>query len=390
MTGHKAIVVGAGIGGLTAAVALRRAGWRVDVYERAERIAPVGAGVGIAPNAVKALRYLGFADELRRRGRRQTGLAIRLASGRTLVNFAAEGIEERYGASFYALHRAELHRMLLGGLDVGTVHTGHEAVDVDGESGTVRFVAPHGESSVSGDLVVVADGVSSRNRQRLFPEYPGPDYAGYIVWRGIVAAERAASLRMPAVLSESWGSGARFGMAAINDGQIYWFACENVAEYENPRPNLGLVAERFGGWHEPIPALLSATEPETMLSHAVYYLRARLPSFVRERAVLLGDAAHAVTPDIGQGACLAIEDAVVLAASIDRAGIDAGLREYDAVRRPRTQAMARASGRLGRLVQNRNRAVTTVRDAMAAAVPAPLLLRSVGSAFAWEPPRSGG
>lgn len=386
MSESKAIVVGAGIGGLTAAVALRRAGWRVAVYERAERIAPVGAGIGVAPNAVKALRHLGFGEELAERARRQTGLAIRLAGGRNLAGLTAEGIERRYDAPFYALHRAELHGMLLGGLDSGEVHTGHEAVDVDADGGGVTFVSPHGESSVSADLVVVADGVGSRTRARLFPEYRGPDYAGYTVWRGIVDAERAAALRLPAVLSESWGRAARFGMAAINDGQIYWFACESVPEHAKPTRDLGLVAKRFAGWHDPIPALLSATEPETMLSHDVYYLRARLPSFVRGRAVLLGDAAHAVTPDIGQGACLAIEDAVVLAASIDALGVDAGLREYDVVRRPRTQRMARMSGRLGRLLQNRSGAVVAVRDAIAAAVPESLLLRSAGSAFAWRPP----
>lgn len=102
--------------------------------------------------------------------------------------------------------------------------------------------------------------------------------------------------------------------------------------------------------------------------------------------VLLGDAAHAVTPDIGQGACLAIEDAVTLAAAVDREGIDAGLRIYDELRRPRTERMARSSGRLGRILQARNPAAARLRDTIASALPTPLLLTALGSALAWAPP----
>ncbi|XVV06687.1 FAD-dependent monooxygenase [Actinosynnema sp. CA-248983] len=381
-----AVVVGAGIGGLTAAHALRRAGWRVEVHEQAPEIGPVGAGIGIAPNAVKALDHLGLGAELREHGRRQEGLEIRARSGRRLALLPADRIERRYGAPFYALHRASLHRFLLRSLGETTVHTNHRATTVttDAKSAAVTFHTPAGPLTSTADLVVVADGVNSRLRGELFPDHPGPDYAGYTVWRGLVPG---TALDVPAVLSETWGRGARFGIAALDD-RTYWFACENMAEHSEPEPRLDLLGARFRGWHDPIPRLIAATPEDALLRHDVYYLRAPLLSFVRGRVALLGDAAHAVTPDIGQGACLAIEDAVVLASAMEQKGVDEGLRAYDTIRRPRTQGMARSSGRLAGVLQTSNRAAIRVRDAVALATPTALLTRAAGAAFAWTPPHT--
>ena len=388
MNSKTAIVIGAGIGGLTAACALQRTDWRVKVYEQAPAIAPVGAGVGIAPNAVKALDHLEFGAALRDRGHRQEGLEIRLRGGRRVARLSAADIERRYDAGFYALHRAELHRLLLERLRPETLHIDHqaEAITAGADSATVTMRTPDGTVSETADLLIAADGVHSRLRAALFPEYPGPTYAGYTVWRGIVPAQQARRLGLPHVLSETWGRGARFGSAAINDGQIYWFACESVPEHADLSHDLGLVASRFGEWHDPIPALFAATPEGTLLRHDVYYLHDRLPGFVRGRVALLGDAAHAVTPDIGQGACLAIEDAVTLAAAIESSGTAAGLRRYDALRRPRTERMARASGRLGRIMQTRSPAAALVRNAVASALPTSLLTRSAGAALDWTPP----
>jgi 2-polyprenyl-6-methoxyphenol hydroxylase-like FAD-dependent oxidoreductase len=380
----NAVIVGAGIGGLTAALALLRTGWRVDVYEQAPEIGPVGAGIGIAPNAVKALNQLGLGADLRDRGRRQEGMAIRVRSGRRLAVLPGARIEERYGAPFYALHRAELHELLAHRLDTTALHTDHRATHIatEADAATVTFETPTGPVSATGDLVVVADGVHSDLRAALFPGYPGPTYAGYTVWRGLVPA---ASSTVPAVLSETWARGARFGIAVLR-GQVYWFACENMTEHDEPEHRLAPLAERFHRWHEPIPQLIAATPEETLLRHDVYYLRAPLPAFVRGRVALLGDAAHAVTPDIGQGACLSIEDAVALASAMDQHGIEEGLHAYDTVRRPRTERMARFSGRLATVLQTNNRIAAGVRDLVALAAPTPLLTRAAGAAFAWTPP----
>lgn len=245
---RAAIVVGAGIGGLTAAHALQRTGWRVDVYEQAPAIAPVGAGIGIAPNAVKALDALGLGHQIRSRGRRQAGMEISDQSGRRLLGLSGHEILRRYGAPFYALHRATLHDIPLNQLDAQTLHTGHRATAIatDVDSASVTFATESQESiSATADMVIVADGVQSRLRAALFPEYPGPTYAGYTVWRGHV--DPPAPQIQP-VLSETWGRrGTRFGIAAIDNG-IYWFACENLDEFDAPPHRLDLLdllADRF-------------------------------------------------------------------------------------------------------------------------------------------------
>jgi 2-polyprenyl-6-methoxyphenol hydroxylase-like FAD-dependent oxidoreductase len=389
--GRTAIVIGGGIGGLSTARALLQTGWEVAVYDQAPAFRPVGAGIGIAPNAVKALRWLGLAARLRERGLRQTGMEIRLASGRRVAHLPATDIEARFGDPFLALHRAELHRILLDSLDKVALHTAHRATGISAgtDSASVTFDTPAGPLTATADLMVAADGVHSRLRGALFPGHPGPSYAGYTVWRGIVAADDAARIGVDRVLSETWGRAARFGIAAINDGQVYWFGCESRPENTETHHGLDEPARRFRHWHAPIPQLVAATDPGSLLRHDVYYLKAPLPSFVHGRVALLGDAAHAVTPDIGQGACLSIEDAVVLASALQRGGVDEALATYDVARRPRTQRLARASGRLARVLQVGNPAAVRLRDNLVRAVPTPLFGRFAAAAFSWAPPTSG-
>jgi 2-polyprenyl-6-methoxyphenol hydroxylase-like FAD-dependent oxidoreductase len=388
MAERTAIVIGGGIGGLSAARALQRGGWTVAVYDQAPAFRPVGAGIGIAPNAVKALRWLGLAAPVRESGIRQAGLEIRLSSGQQVAHLPATDIEGRFGDPFITMHRAELHRILLDSVDGVRLSTHHTAVDIttDAHAATVTFDTPTGPRTASADLVVAADGVHSRLRGALFPDYPGPTYAGYTVWRGIVPAEAAASIGIEPTLVESWGRAARFGVAVINDGQVYWFACETMAEHAAPDHDLDELTTRFGQWHTPIPQLLAATPPDTLLRHDVYYLQTPLPSFTHGRVALLGDAAHAVTPDIGQGACLAIEDAVVLATALASSGIEKALHTYDTARRPRTQGFARTSGKLARVLQTSNPAAVHLRDLMTRALPTPLFARFAASAFSWTPP----
>ncbi|GIG68217.1 FAD-dependent monooxygenase [Phytomonospora endophytica] len=369
-----ASIIGGGIGGLTAAVALRRAGWNVEVFERADTLGEVGAGVAIAPNAVKALASIGLAAALDAVAMRLDGLEVRTRGGRTLTRVPGDMLQRRYGTPLYSLHRAELHRILRDAIGDVPLHTG----------ATVTDVTPDGEFTVGGhrrraDLVVAADGVRSRVRAHLFPAHPGPSYAGYTVWRGIVPADAARGIDVAPRIGETWGRARRFGTVPFADGRVYWYAMENAPEGARPRHDVTALAERYAGWHRPIPELLAATPVANMIRHDVHYLRDPLAAFTAGKVALLGDAAHAVTPDIGQGACLAIEDGVVLAAVRD-------LADYDAQRRPRTQRIAAASGRLGRMLTVGNPAAVLVRDAVAGMTPISMSMRSIGSAYEWTPP----
>lgn len=388
--GHV-IVVGAGIGGLTAAVALRRSGWRVEVYERSAELGEVGAAVLMAPNAVKTLRTLGLGPALDEAACSLDGFESRARGGRRLTGVTAEVLRQRYGAGLHNVHRAVLHRILRAELPEASIHTGRTAVTVGtGEGGaSVSFDGPAGRVSRDADLVVVADGVGSRLRGLLFPDYVGAAYAGYTVWRGLVPAERTQGEDIPARLSETWGLGARFGIAPIGDGRTYWYAFETAAPGVTHLHSAAALATRFTGWHAPIPTLIAATPDESLIRGDVYYLPEPLPGFTKGRVVLLGDAAHAVTPDIGQGACLAIEDGVVLAAMLAREGVPAALRSYDLARRPRTQALARQSGKIGRLLMNPHRIAAGVRDVSVSLLPPSVAMKTIADAYAWAPPDLG-
>ena len=383
----KAVVVGAGIGGLAAAVALRRIGWQVEVFERATELGEVGAAVSIAPNAVKALRELGLEAAFQAAACELDGLESRTKAGRRITGVDAGLLKDRYGAGLYNLHRAALHELLREA--AGIIHTGHTATAVtsNATSASVDFDGPRGPVTVDADLVVAADGVRSRLRAGLFGTHPGPAYAGYTVWRGLVSAEAAGRIGVPARLSETWGRGARFGHAPIGDGRAYWYAFENAEPGAEHEHHTAALVKRFADWHHPVPSLLAATPTEALLRGDVYYLAEPLDSFTAGRVALLGDAAHAVTPDIGQGACLAIEDAVVLAAELSAAAVPAALNAYDAARRPRTQELARRSGRIGRMLMNPSRVAASVRDVSASVVPASVAMKTVADIYDWNPPK---
>lgn len=385
---RKAIVVGGGIAGLAAARGLSGLGWEVAIYEQAASFGPVGAGITLAPNAVRALDWLGLGQELRTRAMAHGEAAIRDTTGRWLLRAKVEELEARFGVPSFALHRAELHELLARAAAGATVHTGHPVTGVRATSApTVTFEGPDGPGEESADLVVGADGIGSRIRAALFPGHPGPAYAGYITWRGLVPAGSVPDGSRDLGITETWGRGRRFGIVPLGDGQVYWFATASFPEGSHERDDLHDLRARYGGWHDPIPALLAATPPEPLLRHDIYYLRTPLPRFHAGRLVLLGDAAHALTPDIGQGGCLALEDAVVLSHLLaGDADIPAALVNYDRARRARTQRTVRISALWGRIAEQRNPVTATMRDAITRRIPPSLFLRASAETLGWRPP----
>ncbi|OKI53562.1 FAD-dependent monooxygenase [Micromonospora sp. CB01531] len=373
---RTAVVIGAGIGGLSVAVGLLRKGWHVTVLERVATFRPVGAGLVLQANGLRCLDTLGLGAAVRDLGRADMSGGTRRPDGRWLARIGAGEMEHLLGIAAVGVHRATLHEILLGALPEGAVVTGAEvsAVTADGD---VTYRSRDGLVRIRADLVVGADGIHSTVRRLLWPDAAGPVRVGVTAWRGVTP-----SWGKDLVVAITWDRGAEFGMVPLVDGRVYWFAAVNTAPTHPDVDELTQVHARFGSWHDPIPALIGATD--TVLRDELACLDEPLPSYVKGRVVLLGDAAHAMTPNLGQGANQALEDAVVLAAVADRPD---GLVAYDRQRRPRSQQVAKASRVMGRLGQQlHNPVAVATRNIIMRVTPPRLALRSMARYTDWRPP----
>ena len=353
------IIIGAGIGGLATAIALRRVGIDAQVYERSVDLAPVGAGLSLWKNALVALDRLGLRDEVRALSVPGMDAGLRTWQGGVLVGSAATELAQRFGEYAIVVHRAALQRVLrdrLESLGPGSVHLGKTCVSIDESAGGVTARFADG-SEAHGPALIGADGLRSVVRAHLHGDTP-PRYSGYTAWRGVARFDHG---RLRA--GESWGAGQRFGQVPMHGGEVYWFATANVPAGEHSGD--GEQAEllrRFAAWHDPIEPLIRATDPAAILRNDIYD-RPPLRAWGRGRVTLLGDAAHPMTPNLGQGGCQALEDAVVLARSLkDAASIDAGLRAYEAARLPRTSFITLASRRVGVMGQVEHPALIGLRN----------------------------
>ncbi|MEV4254371.1 FAD-dependent monooxygenase [Spirillospora sp. NPDC049652] len=345
---RHAVVVGGGLGGLAAAVGLRRLGWQVTVLERAAAPREAGAGISLLTNAQRALARLGVEVHDLAASMAPGGEGLRTPSGHRLQAPASGSFLRSRGLSLAILTRPELHARLRAALPESWLVHGAEATDVTdfGYCALVTYRGPRGSRTVRGDVVIAADGAHSRVRNILFPGLARPVYSGHSVWRGIASGVDGSSERG----GSTWGRGLEFGRMPLTGDRVYWFAVANTPEGARYRDHHREVLRRFGSWHTPIPALIAATPPDRILHHDVMELAEPPPSYASGRIALLGDAAHAMTSDLGQGACQAFEDAVVLCASLAASPDDPvqALADYDVRRRPRAQGIAVASRAMGR------------------------------------------
>ncbi|MFH8498884.1 FAD-dependent monooxygenase [Streptomyces coeruleorubidus] len=384
--GGSAVVVGGGIGGLAAAIGLRLIGWEVTVAERAPVLADVGAGISLHANGIRALDVLGVGEAVRSAARPQYIGGTRVPGGGWLARMDGTALERELGTPIVGIPRAVLHHLLRAALPSDCLVVGAEVTSVDrSDPDRVRLLL--GDAALEADLVVAADGVGSRVRAQLFPQHPGPAYSGSTVLRAVT--ERPVELDTDFELT--WGKGAEFGHIAFADGRAEWHVVLNSPPGVRHADALAVMRRRFGDWHDPIPVLLGATRSDAVVHHDIHELVTPLPPFTAGRVVLLGDAAHAMTPNLGQGACQALEDAAVLAAALaTEPTVESALARYDTERRPRSQSVARAARQAGRMGQQLTHPLAVaVRNTALRLAPSRATVHTILRHADWTPPGLG-
>jgi 2-polyprenyl-6-methoxyphenol hydroxylase-like FAD-dependent oxidoreductase len=359
----RVVIIGGGIGGLAAALALRREGFEPLVYERAPALLEVGAAIAVWPNAFRVLEHLGLGETVLARAGRIRSVRWLGREGREYNHFDFP----RASAPAVALHRADLQGALLRSLPAGSVHLGKTFAGFDDEGGEVRARFDDA-TEVACDVLVGADGLHSRVRGQLLGD-GGPVYRGYTVWRGVARVEHAALASGTA--SEIYGEGRRFGIGPVGLGRTGWWATANEPSEtaESAAEHAPKLLRLFGDWCAPVRELIEATPSETILRNAAYD-RPTAARWGAGRVTMLGDAAHPMTPNLGQGGCVAVEDAAVLARCLAKyRDVRTALLTYESRRRSRAAAVASYSRHYGAFGQWHARAAAVLRARLLSSVP---------------------
>jgi 2-polyprenyl-6-methoxyphenol hydroxylase-like FAD-dependent oxidoreductase len=382
----KVIIIGGGIGGLSAALALRGVGVQPDVFEQAEELREVGAGLTVWANAIRALELLGVAQRVLSLSSKMDRFECRTSTGQVLSAISFLNLERKLGVPVgVVVHRADLLGELAAELDKDSIHCGAKCVSIENKSDGVIVRFADGREA-SADLLVGADGLHSVARAQLHGPSK-PRYAGYTCWRGV--AELEVKDPLPGLSFETWGPGARFSIHHCGPGRLFWYASRNLPEggVDSPAGRKGDVQDIFRTWHSPISEVIEATRAENILRNDIVD-RIPLGRWGQGRVTLLGDAAHPTTPNLGQGACQAIEDAVFLAASLaDNPHVDAALRHYERARYPRTTAITKDSWRYGRVCQWENPFGCWLRNRLTCWTPNAVSLRLMENRVSYALPQ---
>jgi 2-polyprenyl-6-methoxyphenol hydroxylase-like FAD-dependent oxidoreductase len=354
------LIIGGGIGGLAAAIGLQDMGFDVEVYEQAQELKEVGAGLSMWRNGLEALEFLGGYEAIARAGEKIVWGETRTPDGEVLTKIHTPSTIPTGTdmPEMIALHRADLQRILRNRVDDPAVHLDHECVSVDQNGGHVTAQFSSGKE-VRGDLLIGADGIHSVTRSSLHGE-EDPRSTGVGIWRGVTRFDHPIATSDKTF--QALGNGRRFFAVPIGNGRVYWGASERVEQGGSRADSKHHLASEFDEWHDPIPALIEATPQEAIIWDEADD-REPLDEWGRGSITLLGDAAHLAAPFMGQGASQALEDAVWLIRYLDRQSEPtAALRAYEAHRQDRTAMIVRSSRRIGRVYHLSNPLAVTARN----------------------------
>ena len=351
-------IIGGGVAGLTAAIALQKVGITANIYEQSTALRGIGAGFGLAANAMHALDILGLREGVEEIGHFLPSYNILDQYGNTLASPKTEQIGTYYKQRNFALHRGELHSFLLAELTKQQVILNKQAISFTENTDGILVYFSDG-TCIHTKFLIIADGIHSKLRQQLLPEAK-PRYAGYVCWRAVIdnqGIDLTSSY-------ETWGSKGRFGMTPLVGGKIYWYACIN-GKYNDPiLANFTIedLRKHFTGYHQPIRSILNNTMTEQLIFSNIMDIKP-LKNLAFDRILLIGDAGHATTPNMGQGACQAIEDVAVLYDELQQSTtISSAFQKVSKRRVARTRYITDTSRQIGWIAQWENKPLIQIRN----------------------------
>ncbi|WP_017299482.1 FAD-dependent urate hydroxylase HpxO [Nodosilinea nodulosa] len=336
----KVVIIGAGIGGLTTGIAMRQAGYQVEIYDRAQELRPAGAGISLWSNGVKVLNYLGLGEKLAAIGGEMNAMEYRSHTDESLSYVDLRPLFEQVGQRPYPVSRTDLQSMLLDTFGPEDVHLGMNCVGVEQDEHTATAIFENGDRA-TGDLVIGADGIHSAVRAYVVGSCVDRRYARYVNWNGLVKADPELCEKDLWVIYV--GDSKRASMMPVGGDRFYFFFGAPMAEGTEVAPThrQDELANIFRGWPERVQKLIQAIDSEQTNRLEIGDIDP-LENLVKGRIALLGDSAHATTPTLGQGGCQAIEDAEVITRYLvtTNIGVADALNRYEAARKDRTADLA--------------------------------------------------
>lgn len=343
------------------ALTLKQKGYAVTVYESAPEIKPVGAGILMANNAMQVFKKLGIHHSIEAAGNRISALDITNEKLRSLSSINLQKFESRYGVYNVAIHRASLQRILAEAIGFENIQLSKRLSSIEQED-VCRLAFEDGSTATS-PVVIAADGIKSVVRHQLFGKSEIRD-TQQVCWRGVCEMELPEKYLHEGI--EAWGKGIRFGFVKINSQQVYWFAVANERSVNSEQADLFVMFKNF---HPLVLDMIAATAQDNIFFSSIIDLKP-FNQWHDKKLCLIGDAAHATTPNLGQGACQAVEDAYVIGELIDRnENITGAFAEYEKLRIKKAHAIVNTSWRIGKMAHVKNSTGIWLRNTLLKAVP---------------------
>lgn len=356
-------IIGAGIGGLTTAIALQQKGIRTRIFEQAEHIKPVGAGIILANNAMQVYKKLGLRKIIEDNGNYISSMNITKANLNPISKVDLSFFEKKHKVKNIAIHRGALQQILINELKSNEIHLNNRLKKIESNDNGYSLTFENGKQ-IQSSILIGADGLKSVVRQHLFPDHVIRK-AKQICWRGVTDFKLPGTYKNE--LNEAWGKRDRFGFVQITKDKVYWYALKSFRNNKNEF-SVHDIEKYFDKYNSVIKSIISSTKKEHIHTTEISDLK---PTnfWYKEKVCLIGDAAHAMTPNMGQGACQAIEDAYILSECLSKYEVHQAFATFQKLRLSKAHQVVKASWMLGKIAHVSNPILIEIRNQLMRMTP---------------------